>query len=66
MRDITACKNLLKRGITREEIIKWDLGLKLHNEPCHHKLIEEQEDGDKKITHFKGDKKWITYEEVQS
>ena len=62
MRDITATKELLRKGISKEYIRRWDLGLKLHNEPSHHRLIEEQEDGSKKITHYKGDDKWVTYE----
>ena len=60
MRDITATKELLRKGISKENIRKWDLGLKLHNELTHNKLIEEQEDGSKVVTHFQGDKKWVT------
>ena len=39
-----------------------DIGLELHNEPTHNKLIEELEDGSKKITHFRDGARWVTRE----
>ena len=62
MRDITATKELLRKGISKEDIRKWDLGLRLRNVLSTHRLIEEQEDGSKIITHYQGDKKWVTKE----
>ena len=65
MRDITATKELLKGGVSKEDIRKWDLGLCLHKEFSHHRLIEEREDHIK-ITHYQGDRIWVTYEDKPS
>lgn len=64
MRDISATKRLLKKGISKEFIRENALGLKLTNEPSHHRLIEDFGNYIK-TTHWKGDKTWITYEEVE-
>ena len=39
-----------------------DFGLDLTMDLAEHKFIEERENGSKIITHYKGDKKWVTKE----
>lgn len=39
-----------------------DIGMRLINKPSHHTFTEYLIDGEKKVTHFEGDKKWTTYE----
>ena len=63
MRDISATKKFLEAGWTHEEIKHWAVGLRMRNEPSHSRLIEELEGGGKKITHWRGDDNWVTYEE---
>ena len=58
---VTLIKGIKNNTITNYEYLE-SVGLEVTCEPCHHKLIEEQEDGSKIITHFKGGKQWVTYE----
>ena len=50
--------------VTNYELFE-DIGIEIECEPSHHRLTEEQEDGSKKITHWQGDKKWVTFEGVK-
>jgi len=53
----------IKEDIITDYKYLGDVGLTLRCEPTHNRLIEELEDGRKKITHHKGEETWITYED---
>ena len=54
--------NLVESGKIIDYSFLEDFGLRVTMDLPEHRLIEEQEDGSNIITHYQGDKKWITKE----